>query len=74
MWPDDQLVRSTGASSLFPVGGRGRLPAFDPGDVSTKGATEVDRGLVDGQSMHGRPQLQLVSVALAFVAVVASGL
>ena len=50
------------------------LPAFDPGDVSTEGATEVARGLVDRESMHGCPQLQLVSVALAFVAVLSSGL
>jgi hypothetical protein len=48
-------------------------PAFDPGNVLAEGATEVDRGLVDGQSMDGGPQFQLVSVALAFVAVVPSG-
>ena len=50
-----------------------RSPAFDPGDVVSENAAEVARGFVKGKSVDGRPKLQLISVAAAFVAVVASG-
>ena len=48
-------------------------PTLDPGNLVSENAAEVARGFVKGKSVDGCPKLQLISVAAAFVAVVASG-
>ncbi len=49
------------------------LPAFDPGNFTAKDTTKIQCGLVNGQVVYGGPEFQLVSFAMALVAVVSSG-
>ena len=48
-------------------------PACDPGDGSSEGSTEIDGGIVDREPVDLGPEFELVSLALALVAVVPSG-
>ena len=48
-------------------------PACDPGDGPSEGSTEIDGGGVDWEPVDLGPEFELVSLALALVAVVPSG-
>ena len=45
----------TGASSLF----RSRLPTIEPRYVTSQGAAEIDRGVIDRQLLYCGPEFQL---------------
>jgi hypothetical protein len=45
----------------------------EPRDVVSKCPTEIKRGIIKGQFANGGPELQLIAVAVAFVAVVSPG-
>jgi len=61
---------STGASSLLSLC---RSPASDPGHIPSEGVAKIDGGIVDRTLLDLGPELDLVSLALALVAVVPSG-
>ena len=71
MWTFDvKQGRSTGASSLLFLC---RSPAFDPGHIASECATKIDYGIVNRKLLALGPELDLVPLALALVAVVSSG-
>jgi hypothetical protein len=49
-----------------------RLPALDPGHFLAECLAQIDGGLVDRLVVCGGPQLELISFAVALVAVVSS--
>ena len=62
---------STGASSLL---SRRVSPAFDPGYWAAQGSAQVEGRVVNRQLVDCCPQLELVSLAVAFVATVTAAL
>ena len=48
-------------------------PGSNPGNFSAQRATEIDGGLVEWQVRDGGPELKLVSMTAALMAIVASG-
>src|ERR1700686_659637 len=50
----------------------GSSPAPNPGDVAAKAMAKIDRGLMQGQLRGSRPKLELVTVTVAAMAIVAA--